>query len=75
MSKEIKWKVDGYWAIPMSLGRNGYIQTHGLQVQSAPAWDEVEIYPITSKGHKGRCKIKFPKEAIPELIKALQEIQ
>ena len=72
--KKIQWTNESYWATPLSLGRNGYIQTTGIQVDAAPSWDFVEICPITSKGHKGRCKVKLPKDAVPALIEALSGV-
>jgi hypothetical protein len=57
----------------VSLGRNGIVTTTGVEVW--PHRDNVTIYPVTSKGKRGRCYIEIPAEALPELTRALQRLQ
>jgi hypothetical protein len=58
-----------------SLGRNGYIKTHGLIVQSAFGGQEIVIAPITSRKLEGRCHIAFPLHVVREVIDALTKIE
>jgi hypothetical protein len=55
-----------------SLGRNGWMQTIGLDVQKYQN-NTMVLSPINSKGSVGRSEIHFPLTAIPELIKTLEE--
>jgi len=58
------------------LGRNGRGRCIGIEVFKAiPAYEEVWISPINSKKSIARCEIIIPVKDIPEIIKALQEIQ
>jgi len=60
------------------LGRNGVYKQSGINVSMVignPIHPKrVMLSPITSKGEVGRAWLEIPKEKIPELIKALQEI-
>jgi hypothetical protein len=51
-------------------GRNGGLQCHGIDI-----WEHKEtltLSPISSRGPSKACAIELPKEAVPELCKALQ---
>jgi len=63
------------------LGRNGYTLTTGLDVSihkhsgnGFSVIEAVEVSPINSRGYTSRCRIVFPKDKIPEVIKALQSL-
>lgn len=53
------------------LGRNGIGKMEGIHLNTFGG--AVNIWPINSKKNLARCHIAIPKEAIPEVIKALQE--
>lgn len=73
--KTVTWKKRKE-RVYFSLGRNGYVQTEGLEIHHAPKEiDQIDIYPINSKRYPSRCRITIPKKAIPSLIKALSEIK
>lgn len=62
----------------VSLGRNGDINTTGLEIFcpiNPPEY--VELTPLTSKGLLGRCRIRIPleQETIQSIINALEEIK
>ena len=44
-----------------SLGRNGVLSTTGIHVSECSGDDYVTVFPITSKGALGRCRIEIPK--------------
>jgi hypothetical protein len=54
-----------------SLGRNGMLQTIGVEITEVGKRFTVtpvgytELVPITSKGERGRCKIQIPVESCP----------
>jgi len=62
---------------PYSWGRNGGVQTHGLNVYSfdvgAP---QIVIQPVTSRGAPSDAvKIRLPKSEVGKLIAALQALE
>jgi hypothetical protein len=63
-----------------SLGRNGWIQTVGLEMYSSGGREAalrgaatVRLYPVTSKQKPGRCVIEIPLDDLPEVIENLQQ--
>lgn len=68
--------------VTLSLGRNGYLNTTGIEVEKTyrrldknnNPYEVVAIYPITSRGVVGVGYINLPVESIPELTKELQKI-
>ena len=66
------------------LGRNGFFKCTGFALYRADvpnetdfpgyATDTIRIYPVTSRGHDGRCMIEIPvaevKQFTKELLKA-----
>jgi hypothetical protein len=63
-----------------SLGRNGWIQTVGLEMYSSGGREAavrgaatVRLYPVISKQKPGRCVIEIPLDDLPEVIKNLQQ--
>ena len=64
-----------------SLGRNRYVQTHGLEIYDVSSTSEQDreasilLSPITSRGKTCEtCRVSIAKSALPEIIAALQEI-
>lgn len=54
----------------MSLGRNRFINTTGLDIM--PSGDELILYPIDSRGNSSNaCQIPVAMTAVPELADAL----
>jgi hypothetical protein len=52
----------------LSLGRNGVMKTIGVEVSMGSVSNAncyTEIFPVTSKGERGRCKIEIASEACP----------
>ena len=62
----------------VSLGRNGGINTYGLDIAT---WHRhlgrgrhtVNLTVLRKNGAQGRCIIEFPVSEIPEIVKKLQE--
>lgn len=59
---------------PISLGRNGEIQTSGVLTKEAIC--DVRLQPLTKCGSIGRCHVSLPKDskALRELAAALMLI-
>ena len=61
------------------LGRNGSFKQAGIAIfggdRSPTERDSgsLDIYPVTSKGQDGRCRISIPKESVPAFIEALKK--
>jgi hypothetical protein len=63
----------------VSLGRNGGINTYGLDIAT---WHRhlgreshtVNLTVLRKNGALGRCIIEFPVSEIPEIIKELQKV-
>ncbi len=55
------------------LGRNGTMKCGGINVLEMN--ELVDIRPITSRNHIGRCCITIPQKDIPSLIEILKMIQ
>ena len=63
----------------VSLGRNGGINTYGLDIAT---WHRhlvrdlrtVNLTVLRRNGAPGRCVIEFPVSEIPEIIKELQKV-
>ena len=63
----------------VSLGRNGGINTYGLDIDG---WHRhlgrdlrtVNLTVLRKNGAQGRCIIEFPVSEIPEIIKELQKV-
>ena len=63
----------------VSLGRNGGINTYGLDID---VWHRhlgreshtVNLTVLRKNGAPGRCIIEFPVSEIPEIIKELQKV-
>lgn len=66
--------------VTISNGRNGTIQTTGIEIYKSPARiDEnnqtykcIRVYPITSYDRAGNCWIELPTSEIENFIKELQ---
>jgi hypothetical protein len=57
-----------------SLGRNGHIKTHGIEVTDMGngEWAEIQIVPVTSRGKPTEsCRLSIRKDALPALIDVL----
>ncbi|MHA1952475.1 MAG: hypothetical protein ACW96U_00825 [Candidatus Heimdallarchaeaceae archaeon] len=74
MYEVIRWWKDGYKA----LGRNGSVKCRGVIVTNIyPSNKEksgILIEPINSKGDISGCRIEFPKEIIPDVVKFLNNV-
>ena len=62
----------------VSLGRNGSINTYGLDIATwrrplGREWHTVNLTVLRKNGAQGRCIIEFPVSEIPEIVKKLQE--
>lgn len=53
--------------LPVSLGRNGEIQTSGVLTEETVS--DVRLQPLTKSGNIGRCHVSLPKDP-----KALREL-
>lgn len=66
--------------ITVSHGRNGYLNTIGIQTYvtydrldtNNQSYKTIRMYPITSRDVAGNCWIEIPIDHIPELIEQLQ---
>lgn len=66
--------------ITISNGRNGTIQTTGIEIYNAyPRIDSenkeykcIRIFPITSYDKAGNCWVELPTDYIPDLIEQLK---
>lgn len=56
----------------LTLGRNGYSQTHGVAVLADRAGDEVSIRPVNSRGNLTQCRIPVPRRDLPAFIELLR---
>ena len=71
MEKDIRWPE--YNDEPFTyLGRNGYGKMVGIYMFTLGV--AISIYPINSKQNEARCNMQIPKDKIPEVIKALQDL-
>lgn len=59
------------------IGRNGYFMSSGIQmIKSARrGGDNIELYPITSKGNIGNCLMEIPLEDLDTVIHHLTELK
>jgi len=57
----VKFKSIKTGSLPISLGRNGEMQTSGVIIQQVGS--EVWVQPMTSKGDAGRCTVSLPADA------------
>lgn len=67
--KELIYKKESLFG---SLGRNGYIRTKGIAINTCGG--EIQINPITSKYRIARCNICIPKEDLQQFINELQKL-
>ena len=70
--REIKFATETQRA---ALGRNGYSQCWGVSLSLDSCDEEVAIEPVNSKGEVTRARVMVPVAAIPEVIKALQDLR
>jgi hypothetical protein len=56
-----------------SLGRNGWINTHGIDIQY-DSREMITLSPIRKNTDIGRCQIQIPVEDVNALIVTLQEL-
>jgi hypothetical protein len=75
MRQEIKWVVPPGKSPPISLGRNGCINTLGIEIWYTT--DEVFLSPLRSNGETGRCAIALPADAtiLNEVIRILGNVR
>jgi hypothetical protein len=64
-----------------SRGRNGFIQTHGIEIYDVSSTTEedrdgsIMLSPVNSRGKVSEaCRLSIAKSALPEIIAALQGI-
>jgi hypothetical protein len=55
-----------------SVGRNGDIQTIGIEFYKAPLLKVIMLSPINTKDVPANCTISIPIEDIPAFIKTLE---
>ena len=61
MRHEIRWAIPKEKSAPCSLGRNGCINTFGIEAW--PAGNEVIVSPLRRNGDAARCVIALPADA------------
>ena len=61
MRQEIRWTLAKDKSAPCSLGRNGPVNTFGIEAWEAG--DEVIISPLRKNGAAARCAIALPADA------------
>jgi hypothetical protein len=68
----IMFEPDSSRPNPTFLGRNGSFVCKGLNIVYGDNF--IDIYPITSKGNDGRCRIPIPYASLHGLIKCLVQL-
>jgi len=53
------------------LGRNGTFKSSGMEISQDG--NDIDLYPLTSRGDTGRSRISIPLEDVPALIAELQK--
>lgn len=63
--QRIKFNLTDSRSMPVSVGRNGDVQTSGILVE--PVHKEVRVTPMTSKGRAARCTVALPSD--PDVLR------